>query len=252
MMKWKTKKNYWQQDIRTFEYVKAVLQGSFIIGVVSYFFYGSFLGAFLLSPYLIRYINSWKKQAIQKKKQEFKVQFKEGMLSMSAALNVGYSAENAIREAWKDLQLLYKTDAIIVREFQYMVRQLDMHLSVERILLEFANRTCDEEVQLFATVFSMAKKSGGDMIEIIQNAVSQIGEKIDVKREIHMIMAAKRLEFRIMCAIPFAMIAYLKISFPSFMEVLYGNALGIGVMSICLLVYVLAFELGKRIIEIEV
>ena len=45
---------------------------------------------------------------------------------------------------------------------------------------------------------------------------------------------------------------YLKLSFPSFMEVLYGNVLGVVIMTICLLVYVIAFEMGKKIVEIEV
>lgn len=251
-MRWKKEKNYWQQDIQKFEYVRAVLQGIALIGSVSYLFYGTFLGAFLLSPYLIWYLKSWQKQIIRKKKQAFQLQFKEAILAMSAALNVGYSVENAMREAWKDLQLLYKKEDIIVREFRYMVHQLDMKLAVERILHEFASRTGDEEVQTFVTVFSMAKRSGGDMVEIIRNAACQIGEKIDVKKEINTMMAAKKLEFKIMCAIPFAMICYLKLSFPSFMQVLYGNVLGVVIMTICLLVYVIAFEMGKKIVEIEV
>ena len=251
-MRWKKEKNYWQQDIQKFEYVRAVLQGIALIGSVSYLFYGTFLGAFLLSPYLIWYLKSWQKHIIRKKKQAFQLQFKEAILAMSAALNVGYSVENAMREAWKDLQLLYKKEDIIVREFRYMVHQLDMKLAVERILHEFASRTGDEEVQTFVTVFSMAKRSGGDMVEIIRNAACQIGEKIDVKKEINTMMAAKKLEFKIMCAIPFAMICYLKLSFPSFMQVLYGNVLGVVIMTICLLVYVIAFEMGKKIVEIEV
>ena len=98
----------------------------------------------------------------------------------------------------------------------------------------------------------MAKKSGGDMVEIIQNASDHIGEKIDVKREIQTVMSAKKFEFRIMCAIPFAMICYLKLSFFFFLQVLYGNVFGVIILTICLGVYALALELGKRIVEIEV
>lgn len=251
-MRWRKGRSYWQQDIRKYEYAKAILQGILLICIVSYLFYGTFLCAILLSPYLIRYFKSWEAQIIKKKKQEFQLQFKEAILSMSAALNVGYSVENAMRETWKDLQLLYKKEERILQEFRYMMRQLDMKLSVERIFQEFSTRTEDEEVQTFTTVFALAKRSGGDMVGIIRNAAYQISEKIDVKREIDTIMAAKRLEFRIMCAIPFAMICYLKLSFPEFMDVLYGNLLGTVIMTVCLLVYVAAFELGKKIVEIEV
>ena len=90
------------------------------------------------------------------------------------------------------------------------------------------------------------------MIGIIKNAVRQIGEKIDVKREIDTMMTAKQLEFRIMSAIPFAMILYIRLSFPNFMNVLYGNVLGGIIMSLSLVVYMAAYIFGKRIVEIEV
>ena len=55
-----------------------------------------------------------------------------------------------------------------------------------------------------------------------------------------------------MSAVPFAMICYMKVSFPDFLDVLYGNVLGAVIMSVCLLIYAGAFELGKRIVEVEV
>ncbi len=251
-MRYKRKKNYWQQDISKKEYLIAVLQGTFLIGAVSYMFYGTLWVAILLSPYLIWYLKSWKRQTIRKKQQEFQLQFQEAITAISSGLNVGYSVENAMRESQKELALLYRKDATILREFRYMSNQLEMNMPVEEILNEFASRTRDEEVQNFVTVFAMAKRSGGDMISIIRNAVYQIREKMAVKREIETMMSAKKFEFRIMSVIPFAMIVYLKWSFPDFMKVLYGNLVGVCVMTVCLAVYAGAYELGKRIVEIEV
>lgn len=251
-MRCRTKKSCWQQDIKRIEYARAILQGIGIILLASYLFYGTCWAAILLSPYLFWYMKSWEKQLIQKRKQSFQLQFKEAIQSLSAALNVGYSVENAMREVWKELPLLYQKEERILKEFHFMIRQMEMNLPMETILKEFAERTEDEEVRLFVTVFAMAKRSGGDMIGIIRNAIYKIGEKIDVKREIDTMMSAKRLEFHIMSAVPFAMICYMKVSFPAFMKILYGNVFGVIVMSICLGVYVTAFEFGKRIVEIEV
>ena len=251
-MKYKGKKNYWQQAIRKREYLKAILQGMLLIGAVSYLFYGTLFGAILLSPYLIRYLTSWEKEIIKKKKQTFRLQFKETIQSLSAALSVGYSVENGLREAMKDLKSIYKGEELILQELAFMIRQLQMNRTAEAVLQEFAGRTSDEDVETFVTIFSMAKRSGGDTLEIIRNAVRQMSEKIDVEREIATIMAAKKLEFRIMSAIPFGMILYLKISFPEFLTALYGNILGIVIMTICLVIYLAAYEIGKRIVEIEV
>ena len=251
-MKYKRKKNYWQQDIRWIEYLSALLQGSLLIGLVSYLFYGTWICAILFSPYLIWYIKSWEKGFIKKKQASFRLQFKEAIQSLSAALNVGYSVENAMRETVKDLKGIYKKDDMILREFSYMIRQLQMNVTAETVLKDFAHRTGDEDVQTFVTVFNMAKRSGGDTMEIIRNAVRQMGEKIDVEREIVTLMSAKQLELKIMTIIPMAMIMYMKISFPEFLDVLYGNVAGVVIMSVCLIIYLVAHEMGKRIVEIEV
>lgn len=251
-MKYKRKKNYWQQDIRKFEYLLALAKGILLIGMISYLFYGTWICTILFSPYLIWYIKSWEKQLVKKKQTKFRLQFKEAIQSLSAALNVGYSVENAMRETIKDLKGIYKKDDMILREFSYMIRQLQMNVSVETVLQNFAQRTADEDVQTFVTVFNMAKRSGGDTLEIIRNAVRQMGEKIDVEREITTLVSGKKLELKIMTMIPLGMVLYMKISFPEFLDVLYGNVAGVIIMSICLLVYLVAYEVGRRIVEIEV
>lgn len=234
------------------EYLRAFLQGSVIIFAVSYLFYGTWICAILFSPYLIRYIRSWERETIKKRQRIFRLQFKEAIQSLSAGLNVGYSVENALREACKELKGMYRKDEIILRELMYMIRQLQMNVTAENALQEFATRTEDEDVQTFVTVFNLAKRSGGDMLEIIRNAVRQMGEKIDVEREVQTVISAKKTEFRIMTAIPFAMIVYLRISFPGLLGVLYGNFAGVIIMSVCLLIYLISYEMGKRIVEIEV
>ena len=226
-MRFKLKKNYWQQDIRRRDYLLATLVGVLAILMISYLFYGTCLCAILLSPYLIYFLKSWEKQWIEKRKNMFQLQFKEAVQALATALNVGYSVENAMREVLKDLQVIYKKDELIIREFRYMVRQLDVNFTIEKVLQEFSERTKEEDVQ-------------------------QMSEKADIRREIGTIIASKKLEFKVMSAIPFGMICYMKFSFPEFMGILYGNVAGVVIMTICFLGYVIAYEAGKRIVEIEV
>ena len=133
-----------------------------------------------------------------------------------------------------------------------VVRQLRLQMPMEQILEEFSQRVQTEDVRNFVTVFVAAKKSGGNMITIIQDTVRQIGDKIDVKREIDTILAAKRYEFRVMSVIPYAIIGYMSLSFPEFMDSLYGNIFGIGVMTVCFGIYLAAYYLGMKLIKIEV
>lgn len=247
-----TKKSCWQQDISKREHIWIVLKAGGITAVTGWLYYHSFLVMILLLPVLIWHLRMMEEEGAKKKEAEFREQFKEAIQAVSAALNTGYSVENAFLEAQKELQRLYPGEARISKELQRIARQLRVQVPMEQILEEFSLRVQTEDVRNFVTVFVAAKRSGGNMIAIIQDTVRQIGDKIDVKREIDTILAAKRYEFRVMSAIPYGIIGYMSLSFPEFMDSLYGNVLGIGVMTICLGIYLGAYYLGVKLIKIEV
>lgn len=188
----------------------------------------------------------------RKKEGEFMIQFKDAIQAVSASLNTGYSVENAFREAQKELKLQYSEEARISKEMQILIRQLRLQIPVEQALEEFADRLEVEEIRSFAAVFSIAKRSGADMMAVIKDTVTQITDKMGVQQEIETILAARRYEFKVMTLVPYLIIAYLSISFPEFMNSFYGTVAGKGVMTICLGVYIGAYALGSRIIRIEV
>ena len=220
--------------------------------VTSWLFYRSFWAVLLLVPIWIWYYYRLLETLWNQKESEFQLQFKEAIQSLASALNIGYSVENAFREVQKELKLIYPGEARISKELSVIVRQLRMNIPVEQALEELAKRTGQEDVRNFVTVFVAAKKSGGDMIAIIQNTADQISDKVDVKREINTILAAKKYEFQIMSGVPYAIIGYMMLSFPEFMEALYGTMFGTGVMTICLAMYLGAYYLGVKILRIEV
>ena len=171
----------------------------------------------------MKYYERMIRQAEEKGKRCFERQFQDALQSLEAQLNVGYSMENAIKEVQRDLQIMYDRHTLIVREFTYMVRQLNLNVTAEAAWKDFAARVALPEVDTFVTVFSLAKRSGGDSILIIKNAVRQLGDKAEVKREIDTVIAAKKMEFQIMSVIPLGIIGYMRLSFPEFMAGLYGN-----------------------------
>ncbi len=189
---------------------------------------------------------------LRKKELSWNKEFQSGIQAISAALRVGYSLENALVEARKDVKNLYPEGSPILRELDYMIRQLHVRVPVEQALLQMAERTGDEEAENFALVCSMAKHSGGDMISVIQRAVNRISEKMERIREAETLISAKKMEFQIMSAIPLGMLLYMRLSFPEFMKILYGNVAGILFMSVCLIVYLAAYVAGNRIASPEV
>lgn len=219
---------------------------------IAMLFYSDLRMSIFLIPIGVIWYRNLLRELEQKKIRQFEQQFQNALQSLQAQLNVGYSMENGIKEVQRELKLLYSVKTVIVREFTYMTRQLNLNISAEQVWTEFAERVGLSQVDGFVTVFVQAKRSGGDSISIIRNAVNHMRERAEIQREIETIIAAKKLEFRIMTLIPFGIIAYMRVSFPEFMNVLYGNLLGKCFMSICLIVYLAAWKLGQNIVEIEV
>ncbi len=242
----------WLQDIRKSEYILGIAKVTGIFLLILYAFYGTFITAPVFLPVWFLYMRDWIADTAGKKEQQFRTQFRDSIQEMSAVLKTGYSVENAIREVSRELSSLYDKDTRIRKEYNRMAHQIDMKMPVAEVLEKFAERTGQEDVEDFVNVFAAAKKSGGDSIAIIKNAVRIISGKIDTEKEIQTMIASKKLEFDIMCIVPFAIILYMKITFGEFLSVLYGNAAGMIVMTICMCVYLAAYKIGRKIIRIEV
>lgn len=247
-----TAKSLWQQDITHKERGMAAIKAGLVMGLTAWLYYRKVWAVILLVPFWVWLYREFLEEERKKKEQEFQKQFREMIQTLSSALNTGYSVENAFYETQKELKLLYPPEARISKELMVITRKLRMHIPIEQILEDFAMNVPSEDVKSFVTVFVTAKKSGGDMIGIIRNTTNQIGDKIEVKREIDTLLAAKKYEFQIMSIVPYGIIGYMSLSFPEFMDELYGNVIGIGVMTICLGIYVGAYYLGVRILRIDV
>ena len=108
------------------------------------------------------------------------------------------------------------------------------------------------DISYFAEIFRYAKRSGGDIPAIIKQTVRIIREKAEVQREIDTIISGRKMEQRVMVFIPMGILMYLRITSDSFINVLYGNAAGIVVMTICLMVYGTAVLVSGKIVDIKV
>ncbi len=230
----------------------ALIKGCIFIGLVSYLFYSSAISFVCMLPYLYLYLRKEKKRLCRHRLEQLRREFKDGIQALQAALDTGYSVENAFSESCKDLAMLYPDGSYITTEFRRIVHGIRMNKTVEEMLMDFARRSGLEEVNNFAEVFTIAKKSGGDLIMIIRSTAQTIGDKIDVENEIETMMTGKILEQKVMNVIPFGILAYVRLTSGDFLDIMYKNPLGIGIMSICLAVYLAAVKLADRIVDVEV
>ena len=234
------------------EILKYIAESAALCGIVDYLFYKSMWVLVFMVPVSGMYLKWKKKQLIRERKRKLNYQFRDALNSMSVAVQAGYSVENAVSSCVRDLEQLYSKDEDIVAEFRYIETQQKVSVPVEELFLDLGQRCRVEDIENFASILYTAKRSGGDLGNVLQKVARMLGDKIDVKKEIEATLAAKKSEQMIMSLMPAGIILYLRLASPGFLDMLYGNPFGIAAMTVCLTVYGLAYWMGKRIVEIEV
>lgn len=245
-------KSFRKRDSDSREYLLICLEWLAADAAVSLIFYRSMTAYLIFLPAGILFFKIKLGDLSERRRKELTAQFRESIMAVCVALNAGYSVENSFIEAYRDMLQMYGKDAQISKRYMVIRERLKNNETMERILSDFADDSGIEDIRDFADVFSAAKRSGGDMVKIIKRAAGNISDKIDVKREIDTIMSAKRFEQRIMEIVPFAIIAYLGISSPGFLDALYHNPLGIAIMTFSLALYGAGFAIAEKIIRVEI
>ncbi len=228
------------------------LEGAGVSALIAYTFYRSLpVFLFMLPAGVICGVMIKRRQLMDKRLRELSTQFKESMMVLASLLTAGYSVENAITASIRELSTLYGKDGLITREFMYMSAKICMNRPVEAVLDDFASRSGLEEIRSFSEVFSVAKRSSGDLGGIMRHTAEVIRDKMQVQEEIVTMTASQRFEQKIMNLIPFLIIFYVEWGSPGFFDQMYLTTAGRVVMTVCLGVYIASYILSQKILDIE-
>lgn len=241
-------------EVYFFSRKENVIYGAGAVCVVfffSFFFYRSIWAVLALWP-----LGLWLYLAMQKEKGErrrgkLELEFKDCMQSVSANLRAGYSVEHAFEEALPDMIALYGQESLMVKELQQIKKGLANNVPLERLLLELGSRSFSANVEEFAQVFSIARASGGNLPEVLESTAGLIGEKIALQQQLQVMISGRRLEQNIMNVIPFLLVCYIEAANKGFFDVLYQDLSGRLIMTGCLLIYLVAFFLARKICHVK-
>lgn len=225
------------------------LSGCFAIG---YFFYRSYFVSALLIPGFFFFNRFYRLRLIGKRKRRLVEEFSETLYSVSVNMRSGYSLENAFVEAYKDIVMFYGKESLMAEEILRIRKGLEINITLEELIENLAKRSGSEEVIMFAEVCKIAKRNGGNITEVLSDTADKIRESICVDKEIEVLVSEKKLELRIMEAVPFFILVYLNVTSGGYFDVLYEGIRGRLFMTVCLFVYAAAVLLGHRIMKIKV
>lgn len=242
-------REFWKSRKET---VSDILQGIFLVLGLSWLFYDTFFAVLFLLPLICFWHKECTEARRRKKEEQFLNQFREWILLLAASLAAGYSVENAFAQSFRELQLMFPRGGLMLDELRSMLAKAENNQSPETLLDDLAEKYPLGEVVSFAEVFRTARSSGGSLNAIIRRTASRMAEVMDTKREIDTLLSAKVYEQKIMTVMPAAVLLYIRVGSEEFLDGLYHNPAGVGIMTLCLGIYLSAYLLGKRMVQFEI
>lgn len=218
--------------------------------ILFYVFYdAAWLGLLAAVPVFLIFRKPLRRALSERRKRRLQKEFLSAVTLMGDALRSGYSAENAIVSSVPELSTLWGERSDMVREWNDMAKAFRLNRTIEELLSDLGARTHVPEIQDFADVFAVTKRSGGRLSEVVMDTGMVLREQFDAEEKVRTAVAARRFEQKIMDVMPAAILLYIRLTSPSLIGLLYEDLTGRLVMTACLAVYVAAVFWGERIMK---
>ncbi len=245
-------KTYKEYELNKKEKQHYYIYGSLLCLFLGYLFYESLLVGVLFCALTIKGEKVFSNYLADKRRTELTEQFRDFLYSVSGSVSAGRQMPEAIREAKENLLLIYPKEAIICKELDYMVRSIfESKETAEALLKDFAKRTALPDICQFVEVYSICKKTGGNLQRVIEKTVGIMIDKMNMNREIRVLTVQKRLEANLLTIIPLGVIAFLNLVSPEYLKVLYTTMEGRILMTAALIGIGGAYAWSMKLTKIE-
>jgi len=230
-----------------------ILAAGIVLYIAGYIFYRSIILSMFLIPFAFLYPKIRTKEIIKKRKTELNLQFREALYSLTSSLSAGKSIEAAFKDAQKELSIQYpNADTYIIVELEQINKRVEMNDTIEGALASFADRSHIEDIINFSDVFSICKRTGGNLVQVVKNSAEIISDKIDVKQEINLLLTEKKLEHKVLNLMPVIIILMLSTGAEEFMAPVFSEPIGRIAMTFSLILFTAAYFISRKIMNIEV
>lgn len=226
------------------------MAGGLLMLGIGYLFYHQLLISMLLVPAAAYAPGVLRNYLRDRRRAALHLQFKQTLFSLSSSLSAGRSVENAFREAVADLQMFDpEGNSDMLAELTIICTRMEYNQPIEEALHDFSRRAGMEDVERFADVFTVCKRTGGDLVEVVRRTSSIIGEKLDIQQDIAVSIAQKKFEAKALLVAPLLMVLFMSLTAGDYMEPMYTGA-GMAISTLSLAGLFLCYRWTSKIMDI--
>ena len=226
------------------------LLGMVASGVVLYVFYERVWVSCIVGIICgVAFVPMRTQQMIRNRRKKLTAQFRGLLDALSSSIGAGKNMYDSFAGATDDLAVQFSENADIVHEVKLIRIGLDNNIQIEKLLLNFAERSGVEDIRNFANVFSTCYQKGGNIKEVIKNTTTILGDKIEIQMELETMVAGQKNEQNIMLVMPVAFIVVLKNMGGDLIDL--ESPIGLLSVTAAIVIFVLAYFVSKKILDIK-
>lgn len=216
-------------------------------------FYRNILFAVVIIPFAKRIKSYVIDRIIEKRKQEYLVQFKDFLFICSTSIGAGHSMKDAIGEAIPGIRDIYGEKAILASELDkaYERMQQGGENDVD-VLMDLAMYSGIDDCIDFVTIYSICKTTGASLILALNKAANMIIEKMTIDREIQELIKREESEGIIIFIMPIIVILFLNICAPDYIAPLYETITGRLIMTSVIAINIGIYGMIQKIVSVQV
>ncbi len=178
--------------------------------------------------------------------ESFEKQLPDALQMMASALEGGSGVIQAMAMVGREME------NPIAEEFTRAMREMGLGLTQQEALLGMVDRVPSDDLDMAVTAINVQHRVGGNLAHVLEAIAETMRERERVRGEIRSLTAHQRLSATIITVLPFAVVAILFVTSPSYISQLFEPGITQIMLYTGLVMVGLGYLILRRISNIKV
>lgn len=183
---------------------------------------------------------------VKKLRRRFEDQLPDNLQVLASALRAGHSFVGALNIMVADAPEPSR------EEYRRVMSDEQIGISVEESLAVVAERMRCEDVIYIGLIATLQQETGGNTAEVLDKVVETMRERAKIRRLVRTLTVQGRMGGWIVTALPIAMVVFLNLARPDYLDPMTETPMGIAILVLAALAVAAGAQCIRRIVDIKV
>jgi len=185
------------------------------------------------------------KSRVNKRRREFEEQLPDNLQVMASALRAGYSFSAAMASMAQDAPEPSRS------ELRRASADEQLGVDVAESLSAIGERMDSPEIEYVGIVAKMQREAGGNTAEVLDQVISTIRERLQLKRMVRTLTAQGRMGGGVITAMPLIVGFGMAFLNPGYFDPMFNSALGVGLFFLGAVMLAAGWFAIRKIVDVE-